>query len=120
MSSQLPVMYGITNCDTIKKARQWLAQQQIDYQFHDYKKLGTDENQLKSWISEFGWETIVNKRGTSWRKLDEGTRAGMDAETALAVLQGNPSMIKRPIMDTGKQLVIGFSETEYQQIFQKS
>ena len=120
MSTQVPVMYGIANCDTIKKARQWLSQNNIEYQFHDYKKLGTDARQLQSWLSEFGWETIINKRGTSWRKLDEATRSEIDDAKAIQLMQDNPSIIKRPILDTGKQRVVGFNEAEYQQLLLKS
>jgi arsenate reductase (glutaredoxin) len=113
MSQQMPIMYGIANCDTIKKARHWMSQHNIDYKFHDYKKLGTDEDQLKSWIAEFGWEKIINKRGTSWRKLDDSIRNNMDDARALGVMQENPSIIKRPLLETGQSIILGFNEAEY-------
>ena len=116
MSQKMPIMYGIANCDTIKKARHWMSQHEIDYQFHDYKKLGTDEEQLKSWIAEFGWEKIINRRGTSWRKLDESIRNSMDDSSALGVMQENPSIIKRPLLEVGQHRILGFNEAEYARV----
>ena len=115
----VPVMYGIPNCDTIKKARKWLQQHEVNYRFHDYKKQGTDENQLKSWIKEMGWEQLINKRGTSWRKLDESTKTGMDDNSALQVMMDNPSIIKRPLLQLQDQFILGFDEIKYQQEFDK-
>ncbi len=115
MPESIPVMYGIPNCDTIKKARNWLKEHQIEYQFHDYKKQGTDENQLKDWLQELGWEQLINKRGTSWRKLDENTRGNMDNQLALEVMLSNPSIIKRPLLILNDQTVLGFNEKTYQQ-----
>ncbi len=115
MSESLPVMYGIPNCDTIKKARNWLTSHNIEYQFHDYKKQGTDENQLKNWLQELGWEQLINKRGTSWRKLDKKTKAGMDIQLALQIMLANPSIIKRPLLVLSDQKILGFNEHTYQQ-----
>lgn len=115
MSKSLPVMYGIPNCDTIKKARNWLKSNDIDYQFHDYRKQGTDENQLKTWLQELGWEQLINKRGTSWRKLDEDTKAKMDNKLAIQIMTDNPSIIKRPLLVINDHKILGFNETAYQQ-----
>lgn len=109
----LPVMYGISNCDTIKKARKWLDQNAIDYRFHDYKKQGIDSDELKQWIEELGWEKLINRRGTSWRKLDEQTRNSMDDNLALNVMLDNPSIIKRPLLAYGKHKLLGFNENDY-------
>jgi len=110
-----PVMYGIPNCDTMKKARNWLKLHNIEYQFHDYKKNGTDENQLKDWVQELGWEKLINKRGTSWRKLNDETKASMDDQAAIKVMQDNPSIIKRPLLIITDQKILGFNETTYEQ-----
>lgn len=117
MPESLPVMYGIPNCDTIKKARNWLKSHDIEYQFHDYKKQGTDENQLKSWLQELGWEKLINKRGTTWRKLDEETKATMDDQLAIQIMLDNPSIIKRPLLIINDQIILGFNENTYQQEF---
>ena len=112
-----PVMYGIPNCGTIKKARAWFAERDLEYSFHDYKKQGVDEQQLRDWLKQFGWEQLINKRGTTWRKLDEQTRESMNDSSALATMLENASIIKRPIIETDGQTVIGFDADEYQQVF---
>ena len=108
-------MYGIANCDTIKKAKNWLKDHAIEYQFHDYKKLGTDKSQLFEWLQELGWEQLINKRGTTWRKLDESTKASMDNNAAIKIMQDNPSIIKRPLLIINDQKILGFKEDIYQQ-----
>ncbi len=109
-------IYGIKNCDTMKKAFRWLEEHQLAYDFHDYKKLGLSEEQAKSWLASQGWENIINKRGTTWRKLDESLRNNMNDELALEAIQSNTSMIKRPILisETG-ELLLGFDAERYQQ-----
>lgn len=109
-------MYGIPNCDTIKKARKWLEANSVDYEFHDYKKLGVPEKQLKQWIKEAGWEILLNRRGTTWRKLDDNIKDNIDEASAINVMIENPSSIKRPVLEAGKTLLVGFKEDEYQQI----
>ena len=109
-----PVMYGIPNCNTIKKARSWLEQHGVDYEFHDYKRAGTDAALLESWVKEFGWQAIVNTRGMTWRKLDDDTRASMDEAGAVKIMTEKPSIIKRPLLATGKQNILGFDEARYQ------
>jgi len=92
-------LYGIPNCDTVKRARSWLDTQGIAYRFHDFKKEGVPEAELDRWLEAPGWEALVNRRGTTWRKLDEATRASVtDAATARAVLIAHPSLIKRPVV----------------------
>ncbi|OUS24957.1 arsenate reductase [Gammaproteobacteria bacterium 45_16_T64] len=106
-------MYGIKNCDTIKKARKWLETENIDYQFHDYKKEGVSREQLTLWIAQVGWEILVNKRGTTWRKLPDNIKDSIDEASAIEVMLENTSVIKRPVLDTGKKLLVGFSSDEY-------
>ena len=112
-----PIMYAIPNCNTVKKARSWLDEHAIDYDFHDYKKAGTDRQQLAAWVDEFGWDKIVNTRGMTWRKLDQQTRDSMDATAAVALMEEKPSIIKRPLLVIGKQKILGFDETTYSQTF---
>ena len=109
-------LYGIPNCGTIKKARAWLDEHGIDYRFHDYKKQGLDEAMLRGWVAELGWEALVNRRGQMWRKLDPALREGMDEEAAIRVMLATPSIIRRPLLDTGERRYLGFSETEYDEI----
>jgi Spx/MgsR family transcriptional regulator len=109
-------LYGIPNCDTMKKARAWLDAHGVDYRFHDYKREGVDETRLRAWVEELGWETLVNRRGTTWRKLPEDVREGMDAEAAIRVMLETPSIIRRPVLDTGEVRHAGFSETDYERL----
>lgn len=110
-------MYGIKNCDTIKKARKWLEDNGVDYQFHDYKKDGLSEAQLDNWLDELGFEALINKRGTTWRKLADEVKDTIDRDSARSVMLDNPSIIKRPLLDTGSQKVLGFKADEYQALF---
>ena len=109
-------MYGIPNCDTIKKARNWLKDNDVDYEFHNYKKDGVPETELKKWIKNLGWEVLLNKRGTTWRKLDETTKNDVNEKSAIKIMLDNPSIIKRPVLDDGKSILVGFNENEYKQI----
>ena len=117
MPDQKPVMYGINNCDTIKKAKAWLNEHHIDFDFHDYKKLGIEHSQLTLWVQQLGWEQLINKRGTSWRKLDESSKQNMDDQLAVTVMMDNPSIIKRPLLVMGEQKILGFNQQQYQQLF---
>ena len=110
------IMYGIPNCDTIKKAKAFLDSNNISYDFHDYKKLGVNSALLKHWCNTFGYENVLNRRGTTWRKLDEETKSTINEETAILLMQELPSMIKRPLLDTGKKLVLGFDQSEYESL----
>ncbi len=109
----MTTLYGIPNCDTVKKARTWLDKHGIAYDFHDYKKQGIDAKTLKAWCAEFGHEQVVNQKGTTWRKLDETERANLTLAKALRLMQEQPSLIKRPLLDTGKRRLLGFSEADY-------
>lgn len=109
-------MYGIPNCDTVKKARSWLDKHKVVYQFHDYKKAGVDAADLKRWCKELGLEQMLNQRGTTWRKLDESERSNLTEAKAIKLMQAHPSVIKRPLLDTGKRLLLGFDETSYKDL----
>jgi Spx/MgsR family transcriptional regulator len=109
-------MFGIKNCDTIKKARKWLEAQGIEYQFHDYKKDGLSSEMLNAWIKDLGWEALVNKRGTTWRKLPEEIKDSIDEAGAIAVMLENASIIKRPLLINGaNNKLLGFKAEEYQE-----
>lgn len=110
-------IYGIKNCDTMKKAMRWLDENGIEYRFHDYRKDGLDSKQLKAWEKELGWETLLNRRGMLWRKLPQEVRDSIDRTSALQCMEDNPGIIKRPLLDLGKRRVIGFRPEDYQQLF---
>ena len=107
-------LYGIPNCDTVKKARSWLDAQGVAYDFHDYKKAGIDEARLRGWVDELGWETILNRAGTTFRKLPGEAKTGLDADKAIALMLAQPSMIKRPILDLGDRRIAGFKPEVYE------
>ncbi|MEE3322221.1 MAG: ArsC family reductase [Pseudomonadota bacterium] len=107
-------IFGIKNCDTMKKAMKWLDDNGVAYHFHDYKKEGVPEASLLHWLEALGWETVINKRGTTWLKLDDATKDTMDAIKAVAVALENPSIIKRPILQNDKILTAGFKADEWQ------
>ncbi|WP_172807319.1 ArsC family reductase [Endozoicomonas ascidiicola] len=106
-------IYGISNCDTIKKARRWLDNNGLEYDFHDYRKDGLDLVSLANWAEELGWEQLLNRRGTTWRKLPEEVKASINKERALELMLEQPAMIKRPLLDTGATKILGFSEKQY-------
>lgn len=111
-------MYGIPNCDTIKKARKWLESSGVEYVFHDYKKEGADATLLKAWCDEVDdWEKLLNRRGTTWRKLSDEDKEGVDEAKAIALMVQNPSLIKRPVLLAGEHVVVGFSAAEYAELF---
>lgn len=112
-------LYGIKNCDTIKKARRWLEDNNIDYRFHDYRVDGLDADLLQKFIAELGWEALLNTRGTTWRKLDESLRASINnADSAAALMIEMPALIKRPLLWTpGQPMLLGFSDSSYQRYF---
>ncbi len=110
-------MYGIPNCDTIKKARKWLDNHHVDYVFHNYKKEGVDESLLRQWCEQVGWEVLLNKRGTTWRKLPDCEKERLDESKVVALLVSNPSMIKRPVLSIHGNIQVGFSESAYQALF---
>ncbi len=110
-------IYGIKNCDTMKKAFKWLDNQGIDYVFHDYKKDGADQATLKEAIAQHGWESVINRRGTTWRKLPDDVKNAMDEDGAVQVALENPSIIKRPLLVHQGQSYLGFKDAEYEAIF---
>jgi arsenate reductase len=109
------VVYGIKNCNTVKKALNWLDEHNIDYQFHDYKKLGIDADKISEWQGKIAWELLINKRGTTWRKLNiELQESIVSPDAAKELMQKHTSLIKRPIIESENTLLIGFDEIEYQ------
>ena len=110
-------LYGIPNCDTVKKARVWLGQHGVAHVFHDYKKAGIDRASLERWVNEHGWETVLNRAGTTFRKLPDADRANLDADKAVALMLAQPSMIKRPVLDLGDRRIVGFKPEIYEAAF---
>lgn len=111
------VLYGIPNCDTMKKARAWLAEHEVDYQFHDYKKAGIDQATLATWIDLVGWEILLNKRGMTWRKVPQEIKDTIDQASAIQLMLENPSIIKRPVLQAADGIHVGFKPEQYAQIF---
>jgi arsenate reductase len=111
-------IYGIKNCDTMKKARAWLDKRGVAYAFHDYKTEGIDRARLEQWCKDAGWETLLNRAGTTFRKLPESAKTNVDSRKALRLMLDQPSMIKRPVLELGGgKLVIGFTAENYQATF---
>lgn len=110
-------MYGIKNCDTIKKARKYLQAHDIKYTFHDVRVDGVNEIQLRAWVSELGWEKLLNKRSTTWRNLPDETKQHMNELLALVVMEDQPTIIKRPVLEMANQVMVGFSEKQYDEAF---
>jgi arsenate reductase (glutaredoxin) len=111
-------LYGIPNCDTVKKARTWLASQGIDFHFHDFKKQGLDRATAEAWFEQLDWEVIVNRKGTTWRGLEEERKAGVtNKAAALDLVLEFPSVIKRPVLQSGGKIRVGFTESLYQEAF---
>ncbi|MDI6623732.1 MAG: arsenate reductase [Brevundimonas sp.] len=112
-----PTLYGIPNCDTVKKARTWLDQNGVGHVFHDYKKAGVDRASLEGWVAEHGWQTVLNRAGTTFRALPEADKADLTAERAIALMLAQPSMIKRPVLDLGDRTLVGFKPELYEAAF---
>ncbi|MET1028996.1 MAG: ArsC family reductase [Dongiaceae bacterium] len=112
-------IYGIKNCDTMKKARSWLETQGIDYSFHDYKAAGITRDRLQAWVKALGWEVLLNRAGTTFRNLPEAEKQNLTAEKAIGLMMAQPSMIKRPVLDLGKSLLVGFKPESYAKAFGK-
>jgi arsenate reductase (glutaredoxin) len=107
------ILYGIKNCDTIKKARAWLSAQGLAYRFHDFRADGLDAVLLEAFEQAVGWETLLNRRGTSWRALSEAQRTDVDRERALALMLAHPALIKRPVLSAGARILVGFTPENY-------
>ncbi|HWQ87124.1 arsenate reductase [Brevundimonas sp.] len=108
-----PTLYGIPHCDTVKKARVWLATHGVAHEFHDYKKAGIDRTRLEGWVAEHGWETVLNRAGTTFRALPDADKTALDAAKAVDLMLAQPSMIKRPVLDLGGRTLIGFKPDVY-------
>ncbi|QTC92971.1 arsenate reductase [Brevundimonas goettingensis] len=106
-------MYGIPNCDTVKKARDWLGANGVAFEFHDYKKAGIDRASLERWVAEHGWETVLNRAGTTFKKLPDADRVDLNPDKAIELMLAQPSMIKRPVLDLGDRRIVGFKPDVY-------
>ena len=113
----MTTLYGIKNCDTVKKARKWLAERNIKFIFHDVRADGLELAQINRWIEKSDWETVLNRRGTTWRKLDQGLQRDIARDNVAALLLANPTMIKRPILDHNGTINVGFKPDIYESIF---
>ncbi|MCO5732736.1 ArsC family reductase [Rhizobium sp. SSA_523] len=113
----MTVIFGIKNCDTMKKARSWLDAHGIDYRFHDYKTDGIARERLEDFVDRLGWETVLNRAGTTFRKLDEADRAELGRDKAIDLMLAQPSLIKRPVLETDQGLTIGFKPETYETLF---
>jgi arsenate reductase len=113
----MTTMYGIKNCDTIKKARDWLESQGVAYDFHDYKAGGIDKPLLEAWVKKLGWEVLLNKAGTTFKKLPDADKANLTESKAIALMLAQPSMIKRPVLEAKGKLTVGFKPDEYKMLF---
>lgn len=111
-----PVLYGIPNCDTVKKARAWLENSGIAYHFHDFRKDGLELSQLQAWSQSVGHDTLLNRRGTTWRKLDDSRKQALDEAAALALMLEQPALIKRPVLVKGRQILVGFDQAAWQSL----
>ena len=110
-------IYGIPNCDTMKKARAWLDSHKVEYAFHDYKKQGIDKARLEGWIKQAGWETLLNRAGTTFKKLPDADKDGLTGKKAIALMLAQPSMIKRPVLEQNGRITVGFKPEEYAGLF---
>jgi Spx/MgsR family transcriptional regulator len=106
-------LYGIPNCGSVKKARRWLDEHGVTYRFHDFRKDGIDEERLRRWVDDLGWESVLNRKGTTWRAAPDTLKATVDASSAIRFMLEQPSAIKRPVLDSGKARLIGFDEARY-------
>ena len=112
----MTTMYGIKNCDTIKKARTWLEAHKVAYSFHDYKASGIDKPTLEGWAKKVGWEVLLNRAGTTFKKLPDACKTNLDEKKAIALMMEQPSMIKRPVLDIGGKLTVGFKPEVYAKV----
>ena len=113
----MTTMYGIPNCDTIKKARTWLEVHKVAFDFHDYKKAGIDKATLEGWAKKVGWEVLLNRAGTTFKKLPVADKENVTEKKAIALMLAQPSMIKRPVLDAKGKIVVGFKPEAYQALF---
>lgn len=109
-------LYGIKNCDTVKKARQWLDKNGIQYHFHDFREDGLTADQVRKWVGELGWKDLVNKRSTTWKALEPAVKDSLDSQSVIQVILQSPTLIKRPLLDTGKYYHTGFKAADYEKL----
>ena len=107
------ILYGISNCDTVRKARKWLSERNVDHQYHDFRKDGLDQQTVKNWLDSVGMDVLLNKRGTTWRKLPEEEKTDLSDQRLIQLLVDNPTLIKRPVLITDQQILVGFKEADY-------
>jgi len=110
------ILYGIPNCDTMKKARAWLSSHGVTHDFHDYKVAGIERAKLEHWVETVGWEVLLNRAGTTFRKLPDKDKANLTKSRAIELMLGQPSMIKRPVLERGRKLLVGFSPERYSEL----
>lgn len=115
--SDKTILYGIKNCDSVKKARQWLEEKGVEYHFHDFRGDGLSKDQLQLWLGRVGSQTLINNRSTTWKQLTEQDQKLAMGDTASAVVLANPTLIKRPVLEHGDQILVGFSPEEYEKLF---
>jgi len=113
----MTTIYGIPNCDTMKKARTWLEAHKVTHDFHDYKKAGIDKASLEGWVKQVGWEVLLNRAGTTFKKLPDADKEGLTEKKAIALMLAQPSMIKRPVLEAKDKLTVGFKPDEYARLF---
>ena len=113
----MTTMFGIPNCDTIKKARTWLEKHGVEYAFHDYKKAGIEKALLEDWVKQAGWEALINRAGTTFRRLPEADKANLTEKKAVALMLAQPSLIKRPVLENKGRITVGFKPDEYARLF---
>ncbi|MFT7414560.1 MAG: arsenate reductase [Methylophagaceae bacterium] len=113
------ILYGIKNCDTVKKARCWLEANDVPFQFHDFRVDGLDEKTINTWLRSVSWQTLLNKRGTTWRKLDDPRKEQLDQATAIELMLENPTFIKRPVLSYNSDCMVGFKQADYAAYFGK-
>ncbi len=113
----MTILYGIANCDTVRKARKWLSSHDVDYRFHDFRKDGLTAKQLKHWATVVGWETLLNRRGQTWRKLPDKDKTELNQARALKLMQAEPTLIKRPVLEMKSRVHVGFNDADYQDLF---
>jgi arsenate reductase (glutaredoxin) len=117
MPARTVTLYGLARCDTTRAARKWLDAAKIAYRFHDVREEGLTKAQLEGWVKQLGWERVLNKASTTWRQLSEGEKAGVDAKGAVVLLLAYPTLVKRPVLDRGGQLMLGFKPAIYDTLF---
>lgn len=113
----MTILYGIGNCDTVRKARKWLADNSVDYRFHDFRKDGLDATLVRNWIADLGWQSLLNRSGRTWRSLPDEARNTVDEKSAVQLMLQYPSVIKRPVLQFGNRHYVGYKENEYRNIF---